>query len=1011
MKLTSYFIKHPAIAIILNCMILLLGILCFNSLPIREYPDISFPVITVNASYPNASPETIESVVTNILEEQLAGIEGLELMTSRSNSGMSSIYLLFRAGTSMDKALNAVQEAAGLARSMLPASMEPPRVERQKQADGLPFIGISIESSSLDFGALTHYAQLNLKNSFRRLKGVASVNIWGQPYTYEISLDPKKLYTFGINADEVLTALALNNRSFPAGNYQNKIPTTLDFDLKTLDDYKNLLVKTVNHNPVLLKSLAQVRLKSDNEQFQIRVNGHSGLVLAINRANDANPLEVSREVHQELNFLKNSLPKDMQAKIIVDQSQFIRASLKNIQASIVESILLVLITVFVFLRNIRAIIIPMIAVPISLLGSLLFLKLFGFSINQLTLLAMVLAVGLVVDDAIIVLENIWRHIEEGLTPLKAAFLGSKQIGFAIIAMTLTLASVYAPLAFINGMMGQLFIEFAVALAGSVIISGVVALTLSPLMCAHFLNKNTKQIWPVIDRFLSSLARRYYNLLSKVVARKTLTLILVLISLGLTLYLYRSLPNETAPKEDRGLVGVFAPMAVGEDLASMAGKIKKIEASISSLPEAKNKLTFAGKWGCSIVMPLKPHGSRKRSAEEIATALRPPMARLPSVDAMVWSWDTGLPGADDAMNGSELELVLSSTDSYRDLFDKTEQFKALLDTNKTFVSSRHDLRLDSMGYAIKVNKNALAKLGLTPNQVAKTIEIFFSGDKSMTFQKDNVVYNLSIQGTKKPWTLDALYLTTPSGKRVSLAAIASMQRQAQPASLEHINQMRATTLHVQLAANKSFKQGMDTLWDLAKDKFPGTYKLSWSGAAKTYTQSSHTMLLLFGLSIVFIYAILAALFENFIYPLIVLITVPLACAGALLFAYLFNQSLNIYTQVGLITLVGLITKHGILIVEFANQLQKQGLSLVESIKKACSLRLRPILMTTGAMIFGVIPLVLSHDAGAEARRAIGIILIGGLSLGTFFTLFVLPSIYYIIRSFFKFGEVDEYPGRR
>lgn len=994
MKLIHYFLKHPVITLILNGMIILLGMLCFHSLPIREYPDISFPIITINTQYPSASPQLIESAVTNILEDQLAGVEGLELMTSRSNNGSSHITLLFRGGTSMDKALNATQEAVGLARSKLPPEIKSPRIERQKQSDGLPFIGLAIESPSLDFAELTHYAQLSLKNSFRSLKGVSSVVVWGQPYTYDISLDAKKLYTFGINADEVAKAIAYNRLSFPAGNYQDKTPTTLDFDLKTTDDYQNLLIKTVNQHPVLLKSLAKVQLKSDTNQFQIKVNGHPGLLLAINRANDANPLEVSQAVRKELKILQKTLPTDMKINIMIDQSEFIRASLKNIQSSIIESILLVLIIVFLFLRNIRAIIIPLVTIPISLLGSLLFLKLAGYSINQMSLLAMVLAVGLVVDDAIIVLENIWRYIEDGFSPMQAALKGGKQISFAIVAMTLTLASVYAPLAFIDGLLGQLFIEFAVTLAGSVFISGIVALTLSPLMCATFLNKNTKHFWPSIDTLLNKLTQRYFTRLSATLYQQKLTLVMVFLSMGLSLFLYKLLPSETSPKEDRGLVGVFAGLSPGENINNMAGKIKKIEQSIGQVDEAKNKLTLAGSWGCNVILPLKPHANRERSAEKIVAALKPKTAQLPSMDTFVWSWDTGLPGTDDARSGSELELVISSAEDYRQLFQNTEQLKKAVEQNKLYESARHDLHLDTIGYSIEVNKHALAQLELTADQVAKTIAIFFSGDKSMTFEKDNVEYNLTLQGMQKPWTLDELYLTTPTGKRVSLGAIATMKRKAQPATLDHVNQMRSATLHVQLSANQSLKKGMDNLWQLAKEQLPVNYKLSWSGAAKTYNESSHTMLFVFALSVVFIYAILAAQFEHFIYPFIILFTVPLACSGALLFAYFFDQTLNIFTQVGLITLVGLITKHGILIVEFANQLQQEGLPLLEAVKKSCTLRLRPILMTTAAMVFGVIPLVLSHDAGAESRRAIGIILIGGLGIGTFFTLFVLPTVYYM-----------------
>ncbi|MCW8471040.1 efflux RND transporter permease subunit [Fluoribacter gormanii] len=995
MKFTSYFLKHPVIAIILNCMVLLLGILCFNSLPLREYPNISFPVITISTNYPNASPELVESVVTNILEDQLAGVEGLELMTSRSNQGNSYITLRFRPGTSMDKALNAAHEAARLAQAQLPSTVKAPVIERQRQADGLPFIGIAMESSSLNFGELTHYANLNLKNTLRSLKGVASVDIWGQPFTYTIQLDQKKLYTFGINVDEIANAIASNHLSLPAGNYQNKIPTTLDFELNTPADYENLVIKTQNHHPVFLKSLAKIQLTTDNSQFRVKVNGHPGLVLAVNRANDANPIEVSQSVRQELSALKKSLPDDIKTKIIIDQSEFIKASLRNIQSSILESIFLVLVIIFIFLRNIRATIIPLIAIPISLLGSLLFLKIAGFTINQMTLLAMVLAVGLVVDDAIIVLENIWRHIEDNLSPMDAALKGSKQIGFAIIAMTLTLTSVYAPIALIDGMIGQLFIEFAVALAGSVFISGMVALTLSPLMCATFLHKNTKHLWPAIDKFLSNLAQYYYKSLNIIIYRKKTTLLVLFLSLGLSLLFYKIMPAETAPKEDRGLIGIYTPPLSGDNLDTLEANTKLMQKSIGIVPEAKNTLTFLGNWGSSIVMPLKPHRQRTRSAEQIVNSLKPQTQRLPSVDASVWSWDSGLPGVEDARNNSELELVISTTENFRQLFEATEHLKKILDQSKKFTSTRYDLRLDSMGYSVNIDKNALAQLGLTPIQLAKTIEVFFSGDKSLSFQKDGVSYNLTLQGSSKPWTLDELYLTAPSGKRISLGSVAQMKRRAQPTALEHVNQMRSTTLYAQLPENHSVKKGMNTLLELAKNNLPNQYKLSWAGAAKAYNESSHTMVLLFALAILFIYAILAAQFENFVYPLIILFTVPLACFGALLFAYLFGQSLNVFTQVGLVTLVGLISKHGILIVEFANQLQQEGLTLADAIKKSCSLRLRPILMTTGAMVFGAIPLVLSHDAGAEARHAIGTVLIGGLCIGTLFTLFVLPAVYFMI----------------
>ncbi|KTD21137.1 efflux RND transporter permease subunit [Legionella londiniensis] len=996
MKVTTYFIEHPVIAIVLNIMLGVLGILCLYNLSVREYPQITFPIINISAVYPNASSELVESSVTNILEDRLAGIEGLDTITSQSNNGSSSITLKFQAGTSMDKAFNAVQDAVSKAQSRLPDEVKPPSIERKSKTSGLPFIGVSLESTTRNFGDLTHYANLNLKNIFRSLPGVASVNVWGQPYTYKIELEPEKLFSFGINASDVMSALIENRISLPAGNYQNKIPATLSSRLNTQKDYEDLLIPSSTAHPVTLKSIADISLTTDKNQFKVRVNGNPGLVLSINRAADANPLEVSKRVHKAIEVIQQTLPADLKLRVIIDQSDFIDASIHNVRSAIIEAIALVLIIVFLFLRNFRATIIPLVTIPISLLGALFFLKLFGYSLNLMTLLAMVLAIGLVVDDAIIVLENIWRHIEEGLSPLQAAKKGAREIGFAVIAMTFTLISVYLPLAFIEGMLGQLFIEFAVALAGSVFISGIVALTLSPLMCGYLLRLQSDSLWPAIDQFLSYLNQKLEKALKYVFHKQRLIFILAIISIILSLVIYQSLNQEMAPKEDRGLIGIYTPATKGENISDLDKKIKTLEKSIGTIPESKNRLTFIGDWGGNMLFPLKPHSQRNRSASQLVEELKPSLNNLPSIEPRIWSWDTGLPGIDSAGNGTQLDLVISTTDSYQNLFAQTAKLKSVLDNSKAFSSTYHDLHLDSLGYEIKLDHKQLAKLNLNAKQVAKTIEIFFSGDKSQSFEKDGIEYSLIVKGKRSPYTLHELYVTAPNGKRISLGAVASMKLQTQPVTLEHYQQMRSTTIHVQLKKEDSLEHGIKQLWQMAKNELPRHYGLHWVGAAKAFHDSSNTMLFLFFFSLVFIYAILATQFENFIDPFIILFTVPLACSGALLFAYLFNQSANIYTQVGLITLIGLISKHGILIVEFANQLQKRGVSRQEAILEATVLRLRPILMTTAAMIFGAIPLLYAHDAGAEARRAIGTVLVGGLGLGTLFTLFVLPVIYNLFK---------------
>ena len=997
MKITDYFLKNPISAIILNAMIGVLGVLCFYNLTVREYPNISFPTITVITTYPNASADLVETAVTNILEEQLGGVEGLDTITSHSYAGRSEIMLSFRAGVVMDKALNATQDAVGLAKSFLPVEIKSPIIERKRKASGLPFMGIALESNARGFSELTHYANLNLKNVFRSIPGVSSVEIWGQPYTYTIKLDPQKLFAFGVNVDEIIEALAKSHINYPAGNYQNKIPSTLNSKLKTKEDYDNLLIKTNGQHPIFLKSIAEITFENDNTADRIRVNGHPGLLIAINRANDANPIEVSQKVRQTLKQLQQELASDLKMKVLVDQSEFINASIKSIRSAIGEAIALVLIIVFLFLRNSRATLIPLMTIPISLLGSLIFLKLFGFSLNLMTLLAMVLAIGLVVDDAIIVLENIWRHVEEGMPPFTAALQGAGEIGFAIVAMTFTLASVYLPLAFIQGMLGQLFIEFAVALAGSVFISGVVALTLSPLMCSYFLQSKSRNWWPQFDDCFEKLTQRYELALRFVLKRQRMTFVIALLSIATCIVLYQLISHETAPREDRGLIGVYTPAVPGEDINTLDNKTLRIEKKIGELPEANNRVTFLGDWGSSVLLPLKPHSERKKSASELVEQLKPIFNHYPSIDPFVWNWDTGLPGIDNMGDGAELTLFISSTDSFRALAKRMEKLKAALTESKQFESINYDLHLDTVGYTIEIDYNQIAKLGITPKQIAKTIEVFFSGDKSQTFEQDGILYYLTIKGKTTPWTLNELYLTTPAGKQISLGAITKMKLKTQPATLDHFQQMRATTLHIQLHKNDSHARAVNTVWAIAKSELPPYYKLTWSGAAKALNESSNVMFFLLVLSLVFIYAILSIQFQSLIDPLIILFTVPLACSGALFFTYLFGQSLNIYSQVGLITLIGLISKHGILIVAFANQLHRQGLSLIDAIQTAAALRLRPILMTTGAMVFGAVPLVLSQDAGAESRHAIGTVLIGGLCLGTLFTLFVLPAVYQIIKA--------------
>jgi multidrug efflux pump len=997
MKITSYFIKHPVTAIILNCMIIMIGILCFYNLQLREYPKITLPSLSVTTIYPNASADLVESSITNILEDQLAGVEGIDTITSSSMYGTSVINLNFLPNTSIDRSLTSTKDAVSKAIQYLPLSVKEPSIDQEGEKEGPPFMAICLESKAMAFGELTHFVNLELKNAFRSIKGVAAVYIYGEPYTYKVTLDAHKMYNFGINADEIYSAIKRSGSSLPVGKFQKELPVTLGSELKNIEDFENILVKNTPH-PVFLKSLATIDLATDNEKMRLKINGKPGLCIGIKKTSDDNPIDVSALVHKKLTEIKQTLPDTIKIAIPLDQAEFIRSSLSNIKSSILEAVLLVLVIVFLFLRNIRATLVPLITIPISLIGSFIFLNLCGFSINIMTLLAMVLAIGLVVDDAIIVLENISRHIENGETPLNASLKGAKEIGFAIVAMTLTLTGVYAPIAFLTGVIGQLFIEFAAALAGSVLISGIVAITLSPLMCAKILKPKQKVILPQIDIFLNKLSALYLQYLKKIISyRKTILSFLALILIVITVC-FNLIPQETAPSEDRSLVGVFVPEIAGKNIDNTDQNIEKVENLVKDLPETMGSMTFmSNQSGGQVILPLKPITKRNRSADEIVNILRPKMASLRSLDAWVWSWSSALPGVNDASTSLELTLNISTTDSYKDLLNNINTTRNKGNEQKLFNSIYHDLKLDDLGLNIDINKNSLAQLNLTESQAAKMIEIFFSGDSSLEFKKDGILYPITIEGNTRPWSLEELYLTNPKGKRISLASFAKISTKSSPKSLNHFNQMRSVNLTAKITSEDNLKSSMEKLYKLADDTLPKSYKKTWSGVAKTFNETSASTKILYLLSLLFIYAILAIQFESFIDPFIILLTVPLACFGSLLTLYFTNGSLNIYSQVGIITLIGIITKHGILIVEFANQLHAQGMSLLDATLESAHLRLRPILMTTGAMVCGVIPLVLSTSAGSEARHAIGIVLVSGLSLGTLLTLFILPSLYYMIKS--------------
>lgn len=997
MKFTEYFIHHKVAAIIINAMILIVGFMAFRSIVVREYPDIKLPVISIMTFYPNANPELVESSVTNFLEDEISAVPKIKSISSDSKQNQSQIIVNFEEGTDIDAIMVDVREAVAKAKTRMPKEVLDSDIHKGGGFGGVPFFAVSISSSKLSQPEITHYAKRYLTNNFRSVRGVSTVQTWGSPYSMVVTLDPKKLYNYRINVHDVMNAVEGRNISLPTGNYQNSLPSTLDLRLESEEDFERTLIANKNGKAIYLKDVADVKLGVDSKENRTKVNGKPGVIISIERNSDANPLEVASKLREKVEVLKQNIPEHLNMNIEIDQSIFIKSSISNIQSTIVEAVILVLLIVFIFLGNLSSTLIPLITVPISLMGSIAVLLFFGMSLNVFTLLAMVLAIGLVVDDAIIVLENITRHIEDGMKPLQAAIKGSAEIGFAIIAMTLTLASVYAPIAFVTGVSGQMFTEFAITLAGSVIISGIVALTLSPLMCAMIIGPHKKNKF---EQFLSNMESSYKKFLDIIFTKNKLIIGIVVGSLIVSYLAIKITPGELLPPEDRSLMGAYIPSQPGKNLDDMEMYEKRAAPIIASIPEKGNYLTFIGHWGMSIVAPLKPHGERSRTQQEIVSSIEPITRKVPTIDVWAWGYDSGIVDIGAARDANNVTFALQTTGTYKELADAANKLTQALNGTGKFIYVMQDAKFDSQKFDIIVDKTKFAELGINPLAASRAIGTMFSGNQDFKFSKDDIRYPITFESTKSPWSLSEIYVIGNDGTRIPLAAFAKMQENVSMTSLKHHNQMRSANFTGMPMPPNNIESLIPMVEKIVKETLPNSFMLSWTGSAQMQKDASNTMTLLFLMAIIFIYAILAVQFNSFVDPMIIMFTVPLACSGALFMNWFFGYSINVYTQIGLITLVGLITKHGILMVEFANQLQTQGKGVKEAIMHSSKLRLRPILMTTGAMILGTLPLIIASGAGAEARHVIGIVIVWGLGIGTIFTLFVLPRIYYWVKNRIK-----------
>ncbi|CAM4037272.1 efflux RND transporter permease subunit [Bordetella tumulicola] len=1003
MILSEICIKRPVFASVLSLIIVLIGLISYSRLTVREYPNIDEPIISVSTTYKGASPEVIESQVTKPLEDQLAGIEGVNVMTSRSRSERSYINIKFNLSRDPDAAAAEVRDKVSRARRYLPDEIDEPIIGKV-EADATPVIYLAVESGSLSVIQTSDYINRYIKTRLSVLPGAAEVRVYGERLpSMRIYVDRGKLAAYQLTVQDVETALASQNVEIPAGRIESRdreFTVVSSTDLQTPEQFADIVVASVKGYPVRIRDVAKVEVGAADDRILSRFNGKAAINIGLTKQSTANPLDLSKAVRDEVALLNETLPDGMRLNVAYDTSTFIERSISSVYHTIIEAIVLVVLVIFFFLRNLRASIIPIVTIPVSLIGACGLMYLFGFSVNTLTLLAMVLAIGLVVDDAIVVLENIFRHIEDGMPRREAALRGSKEIGFAVVAMTLTLVTVYAPLAFATGRTGKLFIEFALTLAGAVLVSGFVALTLTPMMCSVLLrHQSSHSRWyNLIEGWLDSLASGYRRSLLWALHHRALIVIIGLAVAASSGVLFSVVKSELAPVEDRGAIYGRVTSPEGATLGYMLDSVRQIEQFYTQIPETEayqSSIGFPTVTDGTVILRLAPWEQRDRKQQEIARELQAKFATLPGVKA----FPTNPPSLGQSSRSKPVEFIIMSQASYAELDRLVDVYLNALRDYPGLVNLDTDLRLNTPELRVQVDRDKMADVGAGVDVVGRTLESMLGGRQVTRYKDDGEQYDVIVQvlpqDRSNPADISGIYVRTRDGSMVQLDNLLSVHESVSPQSLNHFNRLRAVKIEAEVAPGYALGEVLDHMQEVARQVLPHTLQTDLDGQSREFRDSSGSIYLVFAMALAFIYLVMAAQFESWRNPFIIMLSVPLSMTGALLALWLTGGTLSIYSQIGLITLVGLITKHGILIVEFANQLRDEGRELFDAVVEASVLRLRPILMTTGAMVLGTLPLAVSTGAGAESRQQIGWVLVGGLTLGTLLTLFVVPVAYTLI----------------
>lgn len=1015
MDLAELSVKRPVLVTVFSIIIILFGAIGFKYLGVREFPSIDPPVITVRTSYTGANADVIQSQITEPLEKAINGIDGIRTLSSSSNQGSSIITVEFNLSSNLEAAANDVRDKVSQAVKQLPQDIDAPPVVSKADANSDPIISMTLVSDTRSLLDVSDYAENVIAQNLQTISGVSAVQIWGQRrYCMRIRLKPDKMAAYSLTPLDIKLALDKENVDLPAGKIEgNSTELTVNTigRLSTVSEFETMIVKENENNIVRLRSVARVELGAENEETILKESGTPMVGLALVPQPGANYIDISDEFYKRYELLKKDLPKDYKINIALDNTRFIKKSIVEVGETLIIALLLVILIIFLFFRDWIVAFRPLIDIPVSLIGAFFIMYLMDYSINVLTLLAIVLATGLVVDDGIVVTENIFKKIEKGLSPKDAAIQGTREIYSAVIITSLTLVAVFMPVIFLEGFVGRLFREFGVVLAGAVLISAFVSLTLTPMLNAKLVRKDpTKKskFYNWSEPFFVALDTWFKNAITNFFKQRWWSLVILGISIASAVFFWFNLQSELSPLEDRNWLRLSVTTPEGTSFESTDKLMDKLSTFVDdSITEKAVCLTvtapgFAGSGAVNtgfVRIALSQAEDRKRSQADIANYINKNIAQFPEGKVFVIQ-EQSISSGGGPRGGLPIQFVLQTND-FKKLRDKLPKFLELANKNNTFQGVDANLKFNKPELIIEINRDKAKILGVSIADVAQTIQLALSGQRFGYYIKGDKQYQVVGQVNREhrddPNDINDLFIRNKNGEMIQLDNIITIIERSSPPQLYHYNRYQSATIQAGLAPGKTIGDGINEMNVIAKQVLDDSFTTSLTGASRDFAESSSNILFAFLLAIVLIYLLLAAQFESFIEPFIIILTVPMALAGALFSLWYFNETLNIFSEIGMIMLIGLVTKNGILIIEFANQLRKKGLKVREALIEASTARLRPILMTSLATVLGALPIAMALGAGSKSRMGMGIVIIGGLLLSMVLTLFVIPAIYsYLVK---------------